>query len=350
MVYGALWGGGGGDPPEGHLLASWGDAGLLTCLRSAAKPFQVLPVLLDGVDAAFGLGDEELAVAIGSHSGQEVHLEVVRQILKKAGLEEGDLQCGRHRPFQKYAACAVGSGYTALHNNCSGKHAAMLAWCVHRGVDPAGYLSPEHPLQRRILDLVSLLSGVERSGIQLGIDGCGVPTFGMPLGAMARMFGNLTRPGGQTTGAIAASAAGDAGRLGPALERVADLMAMHPMMIAGEDRPDTAIIRSTGGRVLTKAGAEGLWCGVDRERGTAFAFKAIDGGLRACVPALLEALVATKAIHPSEAGALKRHHRPVLQNHAGTPVGRVVPHLGYWRVTGYSDGSAWWRRPGRSIG
>lgn len=328
VVYGALWGPSDGGPPDGVLLEEWGGADLVTYLRSALKPFQVLPLIVDGVADVLGFDGAELALAAGSHSGQKTHIDTLQGLMDKGGVEVGMLRCGRHRPFQKDAAREIGERFTASHNNCSGKHAAMVAWCLHQGVDPEGYLAPDHPLQRRIIETTALLAGLQEGDIGIGIDGCGVPTLAMPLGAMARMFCLLGRPRSlREMEAMTMLSGEQTDRLVAALETVVGHMTGHPLMVAGDERPDTDVMMATNGRVLTKAGAEGLWCGVDRTSGEAFAFKAVDGGFRACVPAALEVLRARKGLSAEEASQLVRHHRPIVKNHAGTSVGRIVPHV-----------------------
>lgn len=331
VVYGILWGHRDDEehrPAEGAVVETWGHGDLVTYMRSALKPFQVLPLLIDGVADELGVTDEEIALATGSHSGQDIHLTVLHGLMAKAGVDKVMLRCGRHRPYHKDSSRQVGDGYTVEHNNCSGKHAAMLAWCLARDADPATYLSPDHPLQQRILSYVSLLTGLPQKDIGVAVDGCGVPTVALPLWAMARMFLLLAAPERFLLTKMVDSIPDDEGRrLVAALHRVRRAMQTHPLLVAGEERADSDVIGNTHGRMVTKAGAEGLWCGVSVERGRAFAFKTVDGHFRAAVPAALEALGARRLIEAAELTALDKHHRPVVKNHVGSSVGRLIPHL-----------------------
>ena len=176
---------------QGHLLLGLGDVGRPVFPRSAVKALQAIPLVESGAADAFGLGEDELAVACASHSGDPVHLEAVRSLLAKAGLDESDLACGAHWPVSEAATrelIRAGRRPQAIHNNCSGKHAGMLATAVYLGLDPRGYERPDHPLQVMIARIISETCGVELERARMGIDGCSVPTWALPLGALAQGF------------------------------------------------------------------------------------------------------------------------------------------------------------------
>ena len=164
--------------PEGTILEETGDPEGYVYVRSSAKPFQAIPLLLSGVARELGLTDEEIAVVCASHNGEERHLSVVRSVLQKAGLSEEHLQNGPHPPLHAPAATRLarnGEAPSAIHGNCSGKHAGMLALCIYEGWSTEEYRKPEHPLQRRILETVAEICGMQRDELLLGGDGCGVP-------------------------------------------------------------------------------------------------------------------------------------------------------------------------------
>src|SRR5215207_1837310 len=174
--------------PEGIVLEAFGDPEAYVYLRSSAKPFQALPLVLSGTADAFGLTDEELAVACASHNAEEFHLAAVRSILEKAGLSEDDLQSGAHPPMYGPEAEKMvrrGDDPRPIHSNCSGKHAGMLAVCVHEGYETLSYRDPGHPLQRRILGLVADVCGLKEDEILVAGDNCGVPAFALPLRGFA---------------------------------------------------------------------------------------------------------------------------------------------------------------------
>ena len=294
---------------RGRIRASAGDPYLITFLRSSAKPLQALPLVESGAADAFGLGESELAIACASHAGGAVHTAAATALLRKAGLTPAALRCGIHAPEDREAAEALaGQAPVRLHNNCSGKHAGMLAVCVHRGWDPATYLDPEHPLQAEIRALVTAVAGATPV---IGTDGCGVPTFGLPLAAMATAFARLgsgeTLPAGRAAAAV----------------RLAAAMAAHPELVSGPGHFNTEFLRRHGAAWMLKGGAEGLWCGALRgPGGLGLAVKAEDGSGRGSTPAFLAVLEALGLPGGSDP-ALADHRRPVVRNTLGAAVGWV---------------------------
>jgi L-asparaginase II len=264
--------------PRGDEIEALGDPEAYVYLRSSAKPFQALPLILSGAADAFGLTDEEVAVACASHNAEEPHLAAVRSILEKAGLSEDDLQSGAHLPMYEPAAAKLvrgGEEPSSIHGNCSGKHAGMLAVCVHEGYETLDYREPGHPLQRRILGLMAEVCGVEEDEVLVAGDNCGVPAFALPLRSFA-------------TG-LARIAAGDGlpDRLADAALRIRDAMRSYPFMVAGTGRFDTELMERT--RLLAKGGAEAVLAVGDPE-GWGMALKISDGSHRAVRPTALAAL------------------------------------------------------------
>ncbi len=257
--------------PAGRLVASAGDPELATFWRSAAKPFQAMPLVEDGVAAAFLLGDEELALACASHSSEARHLRLTDRFLATIGCLEEDLACGPHPPLGVSVARQVreeGITLTPRWSNCSGKHTGMLALARHHGWPTSGYTAPDHPVQRRLLDSVSRWSGLAPETIGIGIDGCTTVSYHLPLRAMARAWARFgTDPS-------------DA----PATLRRA--MLTYPDVVAGSDRYDTDAMRSLPGRILVKVGAAGVYCAALLDDGLGVALKVEDGDMRACPLAL----------------------------------------------------------------
>ncbi len=277
--------------PEGEVLEASGDPDGYVYVRSSAKPFQALPLVLSGVAGDFGLTEEELAVACASHNAEERHMAAVRSILDKAGLSEEALQNGAHPPMYEPAAAKLiqgGEEPRPIHGNCSGKHAGMLAVCVHEGWDTESYRDPRHPLQQWILTLIAEVCGVERDAIVLGGDGCGAPAFAMPLRNLATGFARLS--------------AGE--RLSPELANAArevrDAMRNHPFMVAGTGRFDTTVMEATS--LVAKSGAEGVFA-AGSPGGWGMAIKISDGSGRAVRPAALAAL-ARRGVDIGEARAI----------------------------------------------
>lgn len=263
---------------RGAVLDRGGDAEEQVWVRSSAKPFQALPLVASGAADALDLTDEEIAVACGSHTGEEPHLAAVRSILRKASLTEEGLQSGAHPPLDAAAAGALdraGEKPCPIHGNCSGKHAGMLALCAYRGWDTASYRDPAHPAQREILRAVRAMCGLDEGAVVLGGDGCGAPAFAVPLRSLATGFSRLA--GGE----------GVPGELAEAARRVRCAMREHPFMVAGTGKRDTRIMQGSG--VLCKSGAEGVFAaGLPDGRGVAI--KVSDGSGRAVEPTALSLL------------------------------------------------------------
>jgi L-asparaginase II len=255
---------------QGHLVATAGDPTLVTFWRSAAKPFQALPLVADGVVERFGLTSEELALACASHSSEPGQVARVREFLAKLDLSERDLLCGPHRPLSEHVAQEYerhGVRLSAIYSNCSGKHTAMLALARHHGWPTAGYTRPENPVQQRCLAEVSRWTGVPTGAIQTAVDGCGVVCFGVPLVQMALAYARVGA--GVEVGAEAENE-----EPGP---RVIAAMLRHPELVAGAGRPCTELMQAHPGRVVTKVGAEGLYCALLVEEGWGVALKVADG-------------------------------------------------------------------------
>jgi L-asparaginase II len=303
---------------EGREVARLGSPDAPSFMRSATKFFQALPLVTTGAADHFGFDERELAVACGSHNGEPVHTGAVLSMLSKIGLNVSDLKCGAHEPYSKAAAEALrhrGEKPTALHNNCSGKHAGMLAVALRLGADTARYDRPESPVQRAVFAAVSRFSGLREDELRFGTDGCGVPTFALGVAAMARMFARFVNAHGPDA---------------EAARRLTAAALAHPEMVEGDGELDTEIMRAGAGRFVSKVGAEGVYCaGVlpcERwPRGLGLAFKIEDGdkGDRARPPAAVEALRQLGLIDESALESLSAFARKILTNHRGDRVGEA---------------------------
>jgi len=276
---------------------------------------QALASILTGAADRFAMTDAELALACGSHGGETFHADTAAGLLAKIGLSPEHLQCGAHPPMFEPAARALlasGEAATALHNNCSGKHSAMLAACVAAGWETAGYLDPSHPLQRMNRANVAAFAGVEPDAVRIGVDGCSAPVFAVPLAASARAFAGLANRN---------SAAGltEAQRVGA--RRICAALRAKPEMIAGTKRIDTDLIRATDGRIVSKVGAEGLWCVGVSGADLGVAVKCEDGTAAAAYWVGLAVLRALGALDATEWERLAPHHDLVRRNHRKTEVG-----------------------------
>jgi L-asparaginase II len=300
---------------DGTTRATTAHPDRLTSFRSAAKPFQLLPFVERGHADRMGLSDPELAIMAASHSGSHSHLRLVQGLLDRLGLEPSALACGYHDPMDAEALAEVRrdpARQSPLHNNCSGKHAGMLAFCRAEGWPTQGYEHAEHPLQRLMRETVAACCDVRPETVLTGIDGCGIPVFGLPLIQMAVGYAHL---------ADAMSRGG--GPREQALQRIGKVMTQHPIVVEGEGRLATDLMMATQGRVLAKSGAEGLLLLADPTRGEGMAIKCEDGAMRALGPAAVELLEVTGFLHRTESARLNAHRRTPVTNAAGLEVGHL---------------------------
>ena len=324
---------------EGRLLFRYGDPLFRTHARSVLKPLQLIAVIESGAADAFSFSDEELAVMAGSHSGSVRHTQAVLGVLAKIGLDESALECGVHHPVDQEEGKLVHEGkraLSALHNNCSGKHAGMLAVCRQMGWDHKGYVSPKHPVQEYVLDRVGDVMDVGAfKGMTLAVDGCGVPTPYVELRSLAVGFARL---------ATAADGAGAGGGCGAAafvpgasraaasvassthsvsLARIRRAMLREPFMVAGRDRLCTAIMTVLGGDVVSKGGGEAVYCAASRARRIGVCVKVEDGTPRATGPTVIEAIRQLGVAGERQVQELAEFSRPAVKNCRGEIVGEI---------------------------
>lgn len=296
---------------EGRTVAGVGQTERWTFYRSAAKPLQALPLLEDGAADRLGLTPEEIALCCASHNGEPEHLARVRSILSRAGLGVDDLECGARPPLRREIRDDLlrrGRGPTPLHDNCSGKHAGMLALAVAAGWSTAGYTRPDHPVQRRVAREVARWTGCEPEAIRTAADGCGVVCFAVPLDRMAASYARLA-------GAAASGADGPA--------RLVAAMTRRPFLVAGSGRLDTVLMRAGEGRAFAKSGSEGVRCVGLPAEGLGVAVKVEDGGSRAADPAVVRVLDRLGVLDDRASEALEPFRTPAVRDARGRRVGRI---------------------------
>ncbi len=288
-----------------------GDPEILTYWRSAMKPFQAMPLFEDGAVDAFGLEPEDIALICASHGGMRQHTERVAALLRRLGLSEDHLHCGPHPPFDRDTAqvmsCA-GRLPGRMHNNCSGKHAGMLALARHNGWPIEGYDRLDHPVQRRIQESLTEWMDHEPKDHHWALDGCGVPTPRMPLHEMARAYSRLVRQA-------------RAGHTGAAA--VVSAMTTFPELTSSPGRVPLEIMRATKGRLLAKEGAEGVLCVAALDDDWGLAVKVEDGALRAVGPSTVQLMGLAGVLRKNERAALAGVSEAVIENTLGKEVGRV---------------------------
>ncbi|MBZ8133153.1 asparaginase [Afifella sp. IM 167] len=266
---------------QGKLRASAGDIERPVFPRSAVKAIQALPLVETGAAAAFGFGPAELALAQASHGGEPAHTALAKAMLERAGLSEGALLCGAQWPSHEPTSEAMmrrGRKPGQIHNNCSGKHAGMLAVAMHSGFDPAGYVEAARPVQRLVRAALEDVTGAAHESATCGIDGCSIPTFAVPLKSLALGFARFGTGEGLAAGRAAAA------------RKIFEAAVEYPFLVAGSGRFCTTAMAALGRRGLVKTGAEGVFCASLPETGLGIALKIDDGATRGSEAAMAEIL------------------------------------------------------------
>jgi L-asparaginase II len=296
---------------DGDVVLALGDVEAPVFPRSAVKAFQALPLVESGAADLFSLTQAEIALACASHSGEPIHADTARAMLEKCGCSVAALECGIHWPLSAEAArnlAASGGELSALHNNCSGKHAGFLCLSRAAGVETSGYVKAEHFVQRQVKSAIEDMTKTTLG--EAAIDGCAIPTYAVPLKALAHGF---ARFGGLGLSPARATAA----------KRIREAAAAHPAQIAGAGRFDTLVMKALGPRAFVKTGAEGVYCASFPELGLGAAIKCLDGATRAAETAMAAIIARFLTLSERERGALAPLLAPVLRNWNGQTVGLI---------------------------
>ncbi len=306
---------------DGKILSSYGEPGRVSYARSSAKPFYALTYLASGIMETYGFSDKELAVFCASHNGESFHTRTVLSVLETIGLDESYLQCGIHEPTSDrirvlFRETGVKPG--PAHNNCSGKHAGMLATTLIQNLDPGNYTDLSHPVQQAILRALAEVCDYPVSDIRIGIDGCGAPVHALPLYKFAQGFARMANPGS----------------LGPTLEararRITSAMTRYPEMVAGTGDFVTALMGAFGDRLFCKSGANGFFAIGLFDRGMGITVKLEDGGAGGMPMIVMEILAQLGLISREESLSLpgftfSEGTRQRIKNHRGDIVGWREP-------------------------
>ena len=302
---------------EQGLVSSAGNPAHRSFVRSAIKMFQVMPFVEAGGVEHFALTPQELALCTASHGGEPFHVAAAQSILDKARVTEAALACGPHLPLHEptaHAMIAAGEQPRRIHNNCSGKHAGMLACCAMQQWVTNGYHRPAHPLQQRIRTTLERWARIDADEVEQAVDGCGLPTFALALDAVAEACARFA--------AAAADRQSAPGTIFAA-------MTAHPEFVAGTDRLDTDLMRAARGRLFAKVGAEGYYCAGVPEMHLGFALKVEDGAKRAAEPALLAVLHHFDALGSTALENLGGYLHPEVLNTRGEVVGTIRARLDF---------------------
>jgi L-asparaginase II len=300
----------------GGIVAQAGDIAQPVFPRSAVKAIQALPLIESGAADGFGFGETEIALACASHSGEPAHAALAASMLARAGLDHSALECGWHWPMRQEAAlelAAAGSRPSALHNNCSGKHAGFICTCRHLGIDHRGYVASGHAEQELIREAMESVTGAAHGEDACGTDGCSIPTYAVPLTALALGFARMAT--GQRLEPSRASAA----------RRILSACMAEPFFMSGIGTADLALITAADGRAFVKTGAEGVYCGAIPELGLGIALKCDDGASRGSEAMVAAVMARLFAGDETLAGRLAEIARPAILSRRGAEVGRIRP-------------------------
>lgn len=285
-------------------------------IRSSSKPIQAIPVVESGAVDHFGIAEEELAVFCASHNAEKEHVEAVLSVLKKIGLDASALQCGVHAPINPKAAkelVLAGEEPYEVHCNCSGKHSGMLTLARYHGWPVENYTEPDHPVQQAMLHTMADFAGLAPEDIVVGIDGCGVPVFGLSVYHMAYAWARLVDPHNMPAARQ------------QACRRIAQAMLNHPSKVAGTGRFCSVFMSSTNRKFIGKSGAQGVYCAGILEEGIGIAVKMEDGNGRAASAVVVEVLRQLGKLTEAELQSLESFHTPVIKNHRSDIVGQSLP-------------------------
>jgi len=300
--------------PDGRAVLALGDTGRAVFPRSAVKGLQALPLIETGAADRYGLTPAELALACSSHSGEPRHADTAAGMLAKAGRDASCLECGTHWPSNEAASralAAAGQAPTALHNNCSGKHSGFICVACATASDPAGYVRPEHQVQRRIKGVFEEMMGIRLSDAARGVDGCSIPTYATPLEALALAFARFGS--GTKVPADRAKAA----------KRLREAVAAEPFMVAGSGRFDTLVMQALGEKLFTKTGAEGVYCAALPEQGLGIAIKCDDGAGRAAEAVMAALIQGLLPLSEAQRAVVSPYTDKPLRNWNGIETGRL---------------------------
>lgn len=302
---------------SGRVLYNLGDYNTKIFFRSSAKPVQVIPLIQSGAAEALNFSNKEIAIACASHSGQKIHQETVKEILKRLKLDEVNLHCGIMTPYseeENKRLLSKGDSPSVFHCSCSGKHSAMLALAKFRGYNVDNYERITNPIQQEILKTVAEFTDENPDSIPIGTDGCGAPIYLLPIHKIALSYARLVMYSQNIKSPYNYSC-----------KAVFDSMTQYPEMVAGDYEFCTELMKETGGKLIGKVGCEAVYCLGIKEGNLGVCIKIIDGNERAVYPVVMQVLRELGIFSDTEFNSLKHWYRQPLKNNLGEIIGEILP-------------------------
>lgn len=306
---------------RGETIASWGDVDRPVFARSSIKYLQSIPLIESGAAEAYALSNVEVALSCSSHGGERAHVDHISQWLARMGLNQNALRCGASRPSHGSTykeMIHADQEWTPLHNACSGKHTGFLTLCLHKGYPLEGYTTPDHPVQRLILETLEEVMQVDGATLPCGIDGCSIPAYAYPLRNIALGMTRLS-PKGLGLSKIRKQA----------IDRIRDAVAKNPFYVAGSNRLDTLVMEITAGDILLKMGADGIYAACIPEKGVGIALKIDDGTPKAAEVAMGVLLSHFYTFSHASLARLQPYFSPTISNYRKMDTGRYRTHQGW---------------------
>lgn len=298
---------------RGLVTSYCGNIDYVTTPRSSIKMLQAIPLVESGALEKFSLDDKMLAMACSSHRGEKQHLTLISQWMEKIKLGEGGFHCGPAMPAHEPTAHDMikrGIPPNATINNCSGKHLGLITTCLALGENPVGYFKMDHPSQIRLRKVLTEVMKIQIDKMPWGIDGCGIPTYAVPLQniaiGMTHLLANHTNPTRKAT-----------------VQRILDACRRHPVLLSGSDDFVSIVNEKTKGRCILKSGAEGVYTGLVPDAGQAFVIKIHDGNKRAAELAAAFALRKLNGLTDQEFLELRQWTMPEVKNSRNEKVGEL---------------------------
>ena len=304
---------------SGDIISQIGDSHTKIFFRSSAKPIQAIPLIRSGAADEYRLSGREIAIACASHSGQEIHQDIVKGFLNKLNLSDTNLHCGAVTPYnreERKRLMREGLAPSALHCACSGKHTGMLTLAQYREYDLETYEKIENPAQQEILKTVAEFAGLDAADIPTAIDGCGAPVYLLPAYHIALSYARLIQYSKDAGSPYHASC-----------KSIYDAMVQYPEMVAGENEFDTELMRALNGALIGKSGNEAVYCLGIKEQGLGVCVKIADGSMRALYPVVVQVLKELNLLSDAARGKLSRWHQTPVYNNSGERIGAVHPYF-----------------------